>query len=455
MGIINDSFMISNKVGQKLYDDFAKDMPIIDYHCHLVPQMIAEDYKFADAYDLFLGGDHYKWRQMRSFGIDEEYITGSADRYEKWVGFCRVMPYLIGNPVYHWTALELKRYFGIDKPLNEENAKEIWDKVNEFLKDDSFSAKSLIRKSNVEIICTTDDPSDDLRYHAKLKADGFETRVLPTFRPDKLSNIDKDDFIPYINANSLSSYDELMNWIDERIAFFHENGCRLSDHALEYVPFALGNAKAVFDKKVSGETLTTEEVDIFKTAVLQRCAQNYVKLGWTMQLHIGALRNNNKRMFEKLGPDTGFDSINDLCIAEKLSAFMGHLDYENSLPKTILYTLNPKDNYVLGTMLGNFQQGPTASKIQFGSGWWFNDNRDGMEAQMQALGNLGLLGKFVGMLTDSRSFVSYPRHEYFRRILCNLLGSWVEKGEYPEDYDALEKIVKGISYNNAKEYFGF
>ena len=455
MGIINDSFMISNKVGQKLFDDFAKDMPIIDYHCHLVPQMIAEDYKFADAYDLFLGGDHYKWRQMRSFGIDEEYITGSADRYEKWVGFCRVMPYLIGNPLYHWTALELKRYFGIDKPLNEENAKEIWDKVNELLKDDSFSAKSLIRKSNVEIICTTDDPADDLRYHAKLKADGFETKVLPTFRPDKLSNIDKGDFIPYINANSLTSYEELMNWIDARIAFFHENGCRLSDHALEYVPFALGDAKAVFDKKVSGALLTQEEVDIFKTAVLQRCAQNYVKLGWTMQLHIGALRNNNKRMFEKLGPDTGFDSINDLCIAEKLSAFMGHLDYEISLPKTILYTLNPKDNYVLGTMLGNFQQGPTASKIQFGSGWWFNDNRDGMEAQMQALGNLGLLGKFVGMLTDSRSFVSYPRHEYFRRILCNLLGSWVEKGEYPEDYDALEKIVRGICYQNAKEYFGF
>ncbi len=455
MGIINDSFMISNKVGQKLFDDFAKDMPIIDYHCHLVPQMIAEDYKFADAYDLFLGGDHYKWRQMRSFGIDEEYITGSADRYEKWVGFCRVMPYLIGNPLYHWTALELKRYFGIDKPLNEENAKEIWDKVNELLKDDSFSAKSLIRKSNVEIICTTDDPADDLRYHAKLKADGFETKVLPTFRPDKLSNIDKGDFIPYINANSLTSYEELMNWIDARIAFFHENGCRLSDHALEYVPFALGDAKAVFDKKVSGALLTQEEVDIFKTAVLQRCAQNYVKLGWTMQLHIGALRNNNKRMFEKLGPDTGFDSINDLCIAEKLSAFMGHLDYENSLPKTILYTLNPKDNYVLGTMLGNFQQGPTASKIQFGSGWWFNDNRDGMEAQMQALGNLGLLGKFVGMLTDSRSFVSYPRHEYFRRILCNLLGSWVEKGEYPEDYDALEKIVRGVCYQNAKEYFGF
>jgi len=455
MGIIKDSFMITNKVGQRLYDEFAKDLPIIDYHCHLVPKMIADDYRFEDAYDLFLGGDHYKWRQMRSFGIDEEYITGSADRYVKWQGFCKVMPYLIGNPIYHWTALELKRYFDIDEPLNEANAKMIWDKVNECLKSPGFSAKELIKKSNVDTICTTDDPADTLEYHEKLKADGFETKVLPTFRPDKLSNIDKEDFLPYIKANGLDSYERLMAWVDERIAYFHERGCRLSDHALEYVPFALGDAKNVFEKKVSGMELTIEEVDIFKTAVLTRCAENYTKLGWTMQLHIGALRNNNKRMYEKLGPDTGFDSINDLCIAEKLSSFMGHMDFNGVLPKTILYTLNPKDNYVLGTMLGNFQQGPTASKIQFGSGWWFNDNRDGMEAQMQALANLGVLGKFVGMLTDSRSFVSYPRHEYFRRILCNLLGKWVENGEYPEDYEALGNIVKGICYYNAKEYFKF
>lgn len=453
MKITNESFMLNNETAKRLYHDYAENMPIIDYHCHLSPQMIAEDYKFSDAYDLFLGGDHYKWRQMRSFGISEEYITGDKDGYEKWLGFSRVMPYLIGNPIYHWTALELARYFDIYEPLTENSAQKIWDTCNEKLKSDDFSAKNLIRRSNVEIICTTDDPADDLKYHQQLK--GFETKVLPTFRPDKAVNIDKDDFIDYIKQNNISSFDELVSWLGSRIAYFHENGCRLSDHALEYVPFANGNAQAAFDKKMQGAALTSEEIDSFKTAMLTVCAEHYSKLGWTMQLHIGALRNNNKRMFELLGPDTGFDSINDLCIAEKLSAFMNSLEYNNVLPKTILYTLNPKDNYVLGTMLGNFQKAPTASKIQFGSGWWFNDNRDGMEAQMQALANLGVLGKFVGMLTDSRSFVSYPRHEYFRRILCNMIGSWVEKGEYPKDFDSLEKIIKGISYNNAKEYFKF
>ena len=455
MGIINDNFMLYSETAKKLYNDFAKDMPIIDYHCHLVPQMIADDYKFKDAYDLFLGGDHYKWRQMRSFGIDEEYITGDADRYEKWVGFAKTMPYLIGNPLYHWTALELKRYFDIDTPLTEDTAKEIWDKCNELLKKDEFSAKNLIRRSNVAVICTTDDPRDDLKYHIQLREEGFETKVLPTFRPDKLVNIEKADFIGYINANGITTYEGLIEWVKGRIQFFNQNGCRLSDHALEYVPFGIGDPEAVFNKKLSGAEITLDEADIFKTAVLSECAKEFTRLGWTMQLHIGALRNNNRRMFEKLGPDTGFDSINDLCIAEKLSAFMGKLDYENILPKTILYTLHPKDNYVLGTMLGNFQEGPYKSKIQFGSGWWFNDNRDGMEAQMQALANLGILGKFVGMLTDSRSFVSYPRHEYFRRILCNILGNWVDKGEYPADFKALEKIVKGICYNNAKEYFDF
>ena len=455
MGIINDSFMLNNETAKKLYNDYAKDMPIIDYHCHLVPQMIASDYKFKDAYDLFLGGDHYKWRQMRSFGIDEEHITGDADRYEKWVGFAKVMPYLIGNPLYHWTALELKRYFDIDTPLTEDTAKEIWDKCNEMLQSDEFSAKNLILRSNVETICTTDDPADDLRYHIQLREEGFKTKVLPTFRPDKLVNIEKDDFLGYIAANGIDTYEGLISWLNERIEFFNSNGCRLSDHALEYVPFGIGDAKAVFDKKVSGKEISMEEADIFKTAVLKECARNFNRLGWTMQLHIGALRNNNKRMFERLGPDTGFDSINDLCIAEKLSKFLDNLECDDILPKTILYTLNPKDNYVLGTMLGNFQKAPTAGKIQFGSGWWFNDNRDGMEAQMQALANLGILGKFVGMLTDSRSFVSYPRHEYFRRILCNMLGDWVEKGENPADFNALEKIVKGICYTNAKEYFNF
>lgn len=454
-GIINEDFMLKNKTGKELFYSLAEKMPIIDYHCHLVPKMIAEDYHFCDAYDLFLGGDHYKWRQMRSFGIDEEHITGNADRYEKWLGFARTMPYLIGNPLYHWTALELARYFDIYEPLNEKNAKEIWENCNKKLAQDDFSAQNLIRRSNVEIICTTDDPADDLCYHKQLKEQGFETKVLPTFRPDKCVNIDKARFSEYLEANGITSYDVLIAWLKEKIAFFHANGCRLSDHALDCVPFALGDAKAVLEKKMAGGELSEKEIDIYKTAIIRECALEYARLGWTMQLHIGALRNNNKKMFDQLGADVGFDSINDLCIAEKLAAFLNCLEEEDALPKTILYTLNPKDNYVLGTMLGNFQKAPTVGKLQFGSGWWFNDNRDGMEAQMQALANLGILGKFVGMLTDSRSFVSYPRHEYFRRILCNMLGSWVENGEYPDDREALENIVKGICYQNAKEYFRF
>ncbi len=455
MGIINDSFMLKNKVAYKLYHEYAKDLPIIDYHCHLQPEQIANDHRFRNAFDLFLGGDHYKWRQIRTMGVDEKYITGDADEYEKWLAFARTMPYLVGNPLYHWTSLELKRYFDIDTPLTEKSAKEIWDKCNALLAQEDFSAKNLIKRSNVEVICTTDDPADDLRYHIQLREENFSTKVLPTMRPDKLVNIEKDEFLPYIASNGLKTFSEIITWLGERITFFNDNGCKLSDHALEYVPFALGDAEAVLNKKLSGDALTEEEIDIYKTAILSECAKWYTKFGWAMQLHIGALRNNNGKMFERLGPDTGFDSINDLCIAEKLSKFLDNLNMKDILPKTILYTLNPKDNYVLGTMLGNFQQGPKAGKIQFGSGWWFNDNRDGMEEQMKALANLGTLGKFVGMLTDSRSFVSYTRHEYFRRIMCNLIGKWVEEGEYPEDYEALQKIVEGISYKNAKEYFEF
>ncbi|MBQ3114684.1 MAG: glucuronate isomerase [Clostridia bacterium] len=455
MGIINDKFMFTNKTGKRLFFDYAKDMPIIDYHCHLSPKMIAEDYKFQDAYDLFLGGDHYKWRQMRSFGIDEKMITGDGDRYEKWLGFCEVMPYLIGNPVYHWTTLELKRYFDIDKPLCPETAKEIWDKVNAKLQLDSFSAKNLILRSNVEIICTTDDPADDLQYHKQIKEQGFKTKVLPTFRPDKAVNIDKDGFVNYMNENGIKSYNQLEDWLKDRIAYFNDNGCKLSDHALDYPPFELGNPEEVFVKAMNGEKITKEEADAFKTAVIILCGKEYSEYDWAMQIHIGAIRNNNKRMFDKLGADTGFDSINDMCVAENLAKLLDALEYEGNLPKTILYTLNPKDNYVLGTMLGNFQSGPYKSKIQFGSGWWFNDNRDGMEAQMKALANLGILGKFVGMLTDSRSFVSYTRHEYFRRIMCNIIGEWVENGEYPNDKKYLKEIVEGISYCNSKEYFNF
>ena len=452
MSFINDNFMLKTETARKLYSA-VKDLPIIDYHCHLSPKLIAEDYRFRNAFDLFLGGDHYKWRQMRTNGVDEKFITGDADEYEKFLAFAKIMPYLIGNPLYHWTHLELKRYFDIDDILSEKTCKAIWDKCNECLAKPEFSAKNLIKRSNVEIICTTDDPADTLEYHEALK--DFSTKILPTFRPDKAVEIGKETFLPYIEAIGVKSYDELVAWMVARIAYFDDHGCRLSDHALEYVPFAIGDAKAAFDKKMAGEELTREEIDAFKTEMLKVCAKEYTRLGWTMQLHIGALRNNNRRMYEKLGADVGFDSINDLCIAESLSAFMDNLEYDDCLPKTILYTLNPKDNYVLGTMLGNFQKAPTPGKIQFGSGWWFNDQRDGMEAQMQALANLGTISRFVGMLTDSRSFVSYPRHEYFRRIMCNLLGGWAEDGEYPMDLETLTEIASNIAYYNSKNYFNF
>ena len=452
MSFINDNFMLKTETARKLYSAI-KDLPIIDYHCHLSPKLIAEDYRFRNAFDLFLGGDHYKWRQMRTNGIDEKYITGDADEYEKFLAFARTMPYLIGNPLYHWTHLELKRYFDIDLTLSEKTCKEIWDKCNECLAKPEYSAQNLIKRSNVEIICTTDDPADTLEYHEALK--NFSTKILPTFRPDKAVEIGKETFLPYIEAIGIKSYDELVKWMVDRIVYFNDHGCRLSDHALEYVPFAVGDAKAAFDKKMAGEELTRVEIDAFKTEMLKVCAKEYTRLGWTMQLHIGALRNNNRRMYERLGADVGFDSINDLNIAECLSAFMDNLEYDDCLPKTILYTLNPKDNYVLGTMLGNFQKAPIPGKIQFGSGWWFNDQRDGMEAQMQALANLGMIARFVGMLTDSRSFVSYPRHEYFRRIMCNLLGKWAEEGEYPMDMEMLTEIASGIAYYNSKNYFNF
>lgn len=453
MNFINDDFMLKNETAKALYHDFAEKLPIIDYHCHLSPRMIAENYQFKNAFDLFLGGDHYKWRLMRSNGIDEEYITGNRSDYEKFKAFAATVPRMIGNPMYHWTHLELKRYFGIEKTLSADTCDEIWNVCNELLAADAYRAQELIIRSNVKVICTTDDPADTLVYHTQLR--NFSTCVLPTFRPDKAVEIAKDTFIPYMESIGVESYDELLLWTTARIEYFNDHGCKLSDHALEYVPFAVGDAKAVFEKRMDGKDITREEEDIFKTAVLRHCAENYVKYDWAMQLHIGALRNNNTRMYEKLGADTGFDSINDLCIAQNLSKFMDSLEYSCCLPKTILYTLNPKDNYVLATMLGNFQKAPIAGKIQFGSGWWFNDQRDGMEAQMRALANLGLLSGFVGMLTDSRSFVSYPRHEYFRRILCNLIGRWVDEGEYPKDLQALKTIVEGVCYYNAKTYFGF
>lgn len=455
MSFIHDDFMIGNETGRRLFHDYAEKMPIIDYHCHLDPKIIAEDHQFRNITELFLGGDHYKWRAMRSNGVDERYITGDAPDREKFQKWAETMPYLLGNPLYHWTHLELKRYFDIDEVLCPDTAEMIWNRCNTLLAKEEFSARNLILRSNVKVICTTDDPADSLCYHQKLKAEGFPVRVLPTFRPDKAVNVDLETFVPYMKTLGVSSYDALIQTLQDKIGYFHQNGCRLSDHALDVIPYATGDPAKVFEKAMRGEAITKEEADCFKTAVISACAEKYEALGWTMQLHIGAMRNNNQKMYQALGADTGYDSINDLSIAKPLALFMDALERKDALPKTILYTLNPKDNYVLGTMLGNFQKAPTPGKIQFGSGWWFNDQRDGMESQMRALANLGLLSRFVGMLTDSRSFVSYPRHEYFRRILCNLIGSWVEKGEYPNDDTMLKTIVEGICYHNAERYFGF
>lgn len=452
MSFINDKFMLKNKTAEKIYEHI-KDLPIIDYHCHLNPEMIASDYRFKSAYDVFLGGDHYKWRQMRSNGIPEEYITGKADDFEKWKKWAETMPLLIGNPLYHWTHLELKRYFDIDETLRPETAEEIWTACNKKLGEKAFSAKGIIKKSNVEVICTTDDPKDDLRYHKELS--GFSTKVLPTYRPDNIVEIGRATFVPYVKENGINTFDGVLSFLTEKIEYFHSVGCRLSDHALDTVPFSTSDARAAFEKRMAGGTLTADEADGYRTALLVHCAGEYEKRGWTMQLHIGAMRNNNKKMYRALGADTGFDSVNDVLIAEKLSMLLSKIESEGTLPKTILYNLNPKDNYVLGTMIGNFQSETVPGKLQFGSGWWFNDNYDGMVSQMKALANLGLFGRFVGMLTDSRSFLSYTRHEYFRRILASLIGEWVEGGEYPDDEKAIFDIAEKIAYYNAKAYFKF
>ncbi len=455
MKFMNDNFMLKSETAKKLYHDFAEKCPIIDYHCHLDPKLIAEDYRFKNITDLLLSGDHYKWRAMRSNGVDERFITGDASDHDKFIKWAETLPYCIGNPLYHWNALEFSKYFGIDEPLCKENAEEIWEKCNALLASDGFSVKDLIRKSDVKVICTTDDPADDLKYHKQIKESGFETVVLPTFRPDKLLLISKDTFIPYLRQNGITNFAEVEKFIKERVEYFAANGCRISDHSLETVPFAIGDASAVLDKKLAGEKLSKLEEEIYMTAVLNICSKEYAKHDFAMQLHIGALRNNNTNMFKKLGADVGFDSMNDLCVAENLSRLLDMLECEDMLPKTIIYTLNPKDNYVLGTMMGNFQKAPHKSKIQFGAGWWFCDQRDGMVTQMRDFAALGLLSRFVGMLTDSRSFVSYTRHDYFRRILCDLIGTWVEDGEYPNDEKMLKEIIEGICFNNAKEYFGF
>ncbi len=462
---MDKDFLLNNDTAKELFHSYADKMPIFDWHCHLSPKEIYENKQPEDIAYLWLAGDHYKWRAMRSFGINEKYITGDASGYEKFKAWAKVMPYCIGNPLYHWTHLELQRYFGIYEPLSEKSADRIWEEANAKIKAGGFTPRELIESSNVTHLCTTDDSADTLEYH-KLLADDptFKCKVLPAFRPDKALNIDQPTFIPWlksledVSGTKINSYKEMVEVLKTRIDFFEKMGCRASDHAFTYVPYAPASEnelEEIFKKAVNGEALSVTESDKYRTELFRFFAKEYAKRGWGCEIHIGAMRNNNARMFEKLGPDTGFDSIDDREIANGLSRMLDSLDKENALPKTILFTLNPKDNYVLGSMLGNFQSDEAHSKIQFGSAWWFNDNLDGMREQLKALGNLGVLGKFVGMITDSRSFLSYPRHEYFRRIVCAMVGDMVDSGLYPnDDMELLGGIMQDIAYNNAINYFG-
>ncbi len=456
-------FLLSTDTAKKLFSE-ANDEPVFDWHCHLSPKEIYENETPRDIAQLWLSGDHYKWRGMRGVGIDEEFITGSKTPYEKFKAWASAMPNFIGNPLYHWTHLELQRYFGIYETLNEKTADEIWEKANKMIADGGFTPRELIEKSNVYCVCTTDDPADTLEYHALLKEDtSFKCKVLPAFRPDKALAIEAPSYLPWlqslrsVSGKEILTYGELKEVLLERIELFAKMGCRATDHAFTPVPYVRmddAEVEKVFSKAINGETITAYEAEGYKTELFRFLAKEYYKRGWGMEIHIGPMRNNNKRMFEKLGPDAGFDSIADCEIAHNLSRLLDSLDSENSLPKTVLFTLNPKDNYVLGTMLGNFQSSEAASKIQFGTAWWFNDNIDGMKEQIKALGNLGVLSKFIGMVTDSRSFLSYPRHEYFRRIVCEFIGNLVENGEYPDDMEFLGGAVRDIAFRNAKTYFG-
>lgn len=459
---MDKDFLLDTDCAKRLFFDYAKDMPICDYHCHLSPKEIFENRQPENISQLWLAGDHYKWRAMRSAGIEERYCTGDAAPQEKFVKFATALQYCIGNPLYHWAHLELQRYFGIDTPLNAKTAPDIYEKANQVMAKGDFRPQTLIRQSNVKYVCTTDDPVDDLQYHKLLAQQDTGFQVLPSFRPDKALNIENDGFKEYVTllstvgAATIECAGDVVSVLLQRANYFHENGCRISDQAFEYVPFGdITLAEKAFDKAMKSKKLNQAEIDGYKTFVMQNLGAKYAALGWTMEIHIGAMRNNNTKRFRQLGADTGFDSVGDCEIAKPLSRFLDSLCRENCLPKTILFNLNDKDNTVLATMLGNFQSSEAESKIQFGPAWWFLDTMDGMTAQLKSLGNLGVLGKFVGMETDSRSFTSYARHEYFRRILCRLLGRWIEDGWYAYDEDTVKEIVQGICYNNAVKYFGF
>jgi glucuronate isomerase len=462
---LTKDFLLQNDFAKKMYHNFAKNLPIIDYHNHLSPQQISQDIQFENITQVWLYGDHYKWRAMRAFGIDEKYITGNATDKEKFLKWAEVLPYTIKNPLFHWTALELKAYFDIDEILSLENAEEIYEKTAKMLQQKSHSANGLLKMQNVESLCTTDDPADSLEHHIAIQKDVSKVKTFPTFRPDNSFAVENtttyNEYLSKLEnvaGIDINNYRDLLKALENRIHFFNENGGRLSDHGFEQLSFFendIYDIQTLFNKVKDNQTLTNEEVDFFKFKTVIELCKMYHKIGWTQQFHLGAIRNNNKRLLDTLGPDTGFDSIGDLSQAKALSGVLNRLDSTNQLTKTIVYNLNPADSEVFTTMVGNFNDGTVKGKMQYGAAWWFLDQKDGMEKQINTLSNLGLLSCFVGMLTDSRSFLSFPRHEYFRRILCNAIGTDVENGELPADEKFLGKIVSDICYHNAKNYFNF
>ena len=464
---IHDDFLLQSDTARRLYHDHSKPLPIIDYHCHISPEYIAADRRFKDLGQLWLEGDHYKWRAMRANGIDEKFVTGKEttfrDKYDRWA---ETVPYTMRNPLYAWTHLELRRVFGVDKILNPATAPEIWEECTALLQQPGFSARGLMKKFNVEVICTTDDPADSLEHHIALKKEGFEIKVLPAWRPDKAMAVeDPEPYRNYISRLSevsgidIKSFDNLIEALRKRHQFFADAGCKLSDHGIEQFyadDYSEKDIDTIFRKVIAGRNLASDEVTKFKSAMLYEMALMDWEKGWTQQFHYGAIRNNNSRLLNTLGPDTGFDSMGDFTVARSLSRFLDSLDIEGKLAKTILYNLNPRDNELIATMIGNFQDGSVAGKMQFGSGWWFLDQENGIINQLNSLSLMGLLSRFVGMLTDSRSFISYPRHEYFRRVLCNLIGDDIEKGKLPaSEFSTISMMVENISYYNAKNYFGF
>lgn len=464
MSFINDDFLLKNGTAKRLYHSYAENQPIIDYHCHISPREIAEDKRFSDISEIWLGGDHYKWRLIRMLGVPESEITGSCDPRVKFRHFAEALPLAIGNPMYHWTHLELKRYFGCDLILKPSTADEIFDLCNEVLSRPEMSAKGIIGRSNVKMIGTTDDPIDSLEWHEKIAADGnFGTLVLPSFRPDKAVNIDKAGFKDYIeklaeaSGVKISTAEDVMKALSLRLEHFCAHGCRAADHGLDFAVFSpapISEVNGIFARAMNGEAVTAAEADKYKTAILLHIGREYAKKGVVMQLHFNCLRNVNSAHFDLIGPDTGFDCIRSRSCGEELAGFLNELDRSGCLPKTVLYSLNPVDNELLDTIAGSFPGEVGIQKVQHGAAWWFNDTKSGMEAQLKSFANLALLGGFIGMLTDSRSFLSYTRHEYFRRIFCNLLGEWVEAGEYPDDEESLRAIVEGVCYKNAAKFFG-